>query len=90
MATAQKRRGRPCQGFLVFALVVLTQLAFAEGRAPAANFVRSARPRLLQAGASSADEWMQGRASYFGPPAAFNDTFVDRSVRATLNIIVLL
>ncbi len=87
MATAQKRRGRgcePCLGLLVLALVVLTQLACVEGRGPAANVVRSARPRQLQAGASSADGWMQGRASYFGPPASFNDTFVERSVRVLL------
>ena len=89
MATAQKRGGRgcePCQGFLVLALalVVLTQLACAEGRAPAANLVRSARPRQLLAGVLSADGWMQGRASYFGPPASYNDTFVERSVRVLL------
>ncbi|KAL0039953.1 hypothetical protein WJX77_012639 [Trebouxia sp. C0004] len=80
MATAQKRCGRgcePCQGFVVLALVVLIQLACAEGRGPAASLVRSARPRQLQAGASSADGWMQGRAIYFGPPASFNDTFVE-------------
>ncbi len=64
----------------MLALVVLTRLACAEGRSPAANLVRSARPRQLQAGVSSADGWMQGRASYFGPPASFNDTFVERSV----------
>ena len=65
----------------LLSLVVLTQLACAEGRGPAANLVRSARPRQLQAVVPSADGWMQGRASYFGPPASFNDTFVQRSVK---------
>ena len=69
---------------MLLALVVLTQLACAESRSPALNLVRSARPRQLQAGASSADGWMQGRASYFGPPASFNDTFVERSVGVLL------